>query len=374
MRNGSKNKLEKQEKKMLKMLARSLVIIALACSCSLAQEYINHSTYQAVNADGSSAYSNTHPFNIRLVGVVLNNTEDWLNPAAAYDSEYNHPEDLFEMGGQAEFYIQAVNLDDTAYDPDPGVDFNDFGGTACWMGQNYGNHIKYKDAMYNYTDAVWYSELDRLKIKRPETPLDESEFVRVGDLVEVTVSFGLPYQGKMNVNENHSLDEAYNFSVTILHKNYGLPEATAIELEDLKTLIGENEDVAIFDPSRETGGERYQSTLVELQEVRFEDLTEWGGERTEEDDFGDFIVRDRDGRKFTVHLGQSLTFDGMEIPLAGEYYNLTGILDQSSSDDGTDGYQLLVMTSDGITMVPEPASLAIIGMMAAGVLARRKRK
>lgn len=358
---------------MLAKLARPLVIVALACSCSFAQQYTKHSVYQAVDADGSSAYSNTHPFNIKLVGVVLNNTEDWLNPAAAYDEEFEDA-DLWKMGGQAEFYIQAVNLDGTAYDPDPGITFDDFGGTACWMGQNYGNHIKHKDAMYNYTDADWYSELDRLKIKRPETPLNESELVRAGDLVEVTVSFGLPYQGKMNVNENHSLDEAYNFSVTILQKNYGLPEATAIELEDLKTLIDEDEDVAIFDPARVIGGERYQSTLVELQEVRFEDLTEWGGERTDEDDFGDFIVRDRDGRKLTVHLGQNSSFDGMDIPIAGAYYNITGILDQSSSDDGTDGYQLLVMTSDGITMVPEPASLAIIGMMAAGAMVRSKRK
>ncbi|MBS3822175.1 MAG: hypothetical protein KGY81_10480, partial [Phycisphaerae bacterium] len=155
--------------------------------------YIKHSTYQAVNADGSSAYGETFP--VKFVGVVLNDTEDWLDPTAAYDPGVN----LWEMGGEAEFYVQAVNLDATAYDPFPTAPFADLGGTACWMGQNYGNHIKNQDPAWNYTDSEWYAELDRLGCWRPGTPLTDSDLVRAGDLVEIRARGGLAYKGKMNV-------------------------------------------------------------------------------------------------------------------------------------------------------------------------------
>jgi len=36
------------------------------------------SAYQAVNADGSSAYTGGFP--VKMIGVALNNIEDWLDP------------------------------------------------------------------------------------------------------------------------------------------------------------------------------------------------------------------------------------------------------------------------------------------------------
>ena len=37
---------------------------------------------------------------------MLNNTEDWLDPTAAYDPGVH----LWEFGGEAEYYVQAVDL------------------------------------------------------------------------------------------------------------------------------------------------------------------------------------------------------------------------------------------------------------------------
>jgi hypothetical protein len=92
---------------------------------------VPQSVYQAVNVDGSSAYSGGFP--IRMVGVVLNNTEDWLNPTPNnFFAPYS-----FQMGGQSELIIQATAS-------------GDFGGTFCWMGQNYGNTYR-ADPAYSST-------------------------------------------------------------------------------------------------------------------------------------------------------------------------------------------------------------------------------
>ena len=129
---------------------------------------IQHKDYQAVNGNGTSAYP-ASSFPIRLRGVVLNNNEDWLDPTSNYCTVAGYP--WIRLGGQAEFYIQAVNLDGTAWDPDTSAAFNDFGGTSSWMGQNYGNTMHYSATDYatlslpfNYTDSEWDSELDRLKL------------------------------------------------------------------------------------------------------------------------------------------------------------------------------------------------------------------
>ena len=73
-------------------------------------DLIQHSVYQAVEPDGTSAYTGGFP--IKLRGVVLNNTDDWLDPTAAYDPGVH----LWELGGQAEVYVQAVDLPGAPWD------------------------------------------------------------------------------------------------------------------------------------------------------------------------------------------------------------------------------------------------------------------
>jgi len=344
---------------MLRRATFQACIVALAAAAAPAQDwpsvaFVEHATYQAVHTDGSSAYGGAFP--IRLIGVVLNDTEDWLDPAADYDSGVH----MWEMGGEAEFYLQAVDLDGTAWDTDPGADFADAGGAACWMGQNYGNHSMHGDPSFNYTDAEWRAELDRLGLWRPGTPLASSELVRAGDLVEVRARGGLPYKGKMNVNEQHDNDPALDFEIVVLQKGHGLPEATAVTLSDLKDAA----DAFLFDdelPTREFGGELHQSTRVMLTGVRFTDVTGWGAD-------GDFTVTDDLGRTLTVHLGLSDSFAATATPGVNCAYDLVGILDQADFA-GTGGYRLLVMdggdvylpgdaTRDGDVDVYDLAALA----------------
>ena len=343
--------------------------VALICTSVFAQDWpnepiIKHSTYQAVNGDGSSAYGGAFP--IRLRGVVLNNTEDWLDPTPAYDSGVN----LWRMGGQAELYVQTV-------------DESDFGGTAAWMGQYYGNHIQNQDPVYNYTDPEWQEELGRLNLFGGTIggqPVAEP--IRAGDLVEIRVRGGLHYLGKMNVNEQHDNDydraddgENHDFELVILHRGYGLPEPTPLALSDMKL----TDDTFIFDPTRQTGGERHQSTLVELTNVWLASPGDWSSD-------SNLTVTDGT-RTFNVYLGLNASFDGTALFDVGQPFNVTGILDQKAAGpmnpdpdgDGVlneDGYQILAMDASAFEAVPEPTTITLVGMavLAAGYRRRRPRR
>jgi hypothetical protein len=311
-------------------------------------DFIQHSTYQAVNPGGTSAYTGGFPLELR--GVVLNNTEDWLDPTAAYDPGVH----LFELGGQAEFYIQALDLPGDTWDD------GDFGGTACWIGQNYGNHPWHLDPLLSYTDEAWYSELDRLHVWREGTSV--SPLIRAGCLVEIRARAGLYYAGKMNVNEQHNNDSDYDFEIVILDEDYGLPTPAAIRLSAIK----DPADVAIFDSIRATGGERYQSTLVEVRNVRLFEGSGWGRN-------SDLTLVDDTGRSLEIHLGLNDSFETLPAPEG--YFNVVGIMDQKSSS-GVGGYRLLAMRAGDFSPVPEPASFALLAAGAAPLLigVRRSRR
>jgi len=282
---------------------------------------VQHSTYQAVNGDGSGAYPPA-AFPIRLLGVVLNNSEDWLDPTANY---LEGP--MFAMGGESEIYVQTV---------DP----TDFGGTCAWMGQNYGNHIwHFPEWDYNYSDAEWYAELDRLHLYRPESPLPDADLVRAGDLIEMRARGGLNYKGKQNVNEQHSNEPEFDFEIVILQNGYRLPEARPITLSQVKD-AGDN---ALFDPTRATGGERYQATRVALRSVSFKDfdaLADWHS-----DTVPDLLVEDGTGRTLPVHLGRNESFDSTSAPSG--CFDVVAIIDQNSSSMTAcvDGYRALAMNA-----------------------------
>ena len=307
------------------------VAVLIAATAGFAQswetmEYTPHATYQAVNADGSSAYNAGFP--VRMVGVVLNNTEDWLDPTPDYDPGVH----LWDMGGEAEIVVQALTRSTL---PELGVEYydpTDFGGTFCWMGQNYGNHIMNQDPMFNYTDEEWMDELARLNFFGGT---DVTDPIRAGDLVEVRARAGLHYKGKMNVNEQHSNDPTKDFEVVLLYPGFGLPDPAVVQLADLKT----TDDEFIFDSTRQTGGERYQSSRIRLSDVYVDSTVTWTSDTT---------ITVTDGlRTLNVYLGLNPSFDGTELFEAGIPFNVIGILDQAASNGTycTDGYRLLVMNA-----------------------------
>jgi autotransporter-associated beta strand protein len=304
---------------------------------------IEHSDYQAINetSEGSgnwvSNFSGTLPF--RLIGVVLNDSVDYLDAMADYTSTFTP----YYLGGQAQIYIQAVNLDGTQWDPDTNTAYSDSGGTACWMGQNYGNLPWIRSTKENYTNAAWYAELDRLQIYY--TGSTASYTLHAGDLVEIRTSVGgLYYNGMMNVNEQHSTDSANDFEIVVLKSNYGLPTTTALALSDLKHA----DDTFIFNSAapRDSGAEHYQSTLVKLTGVRLTNPLLWGPNM-------DLQLTDDTGRTIGIHLGLNAGFYSFMAPVGS--YDVTGIIDQESAN-GQDGYRLLTLKADYFSTISSVAA------------------
>jgi hypothetical protein len=347
---------------MFKHLLAAAIVLTCQTPLALADpdwesmSYLPHSTFQGVDSDGSPAYAVTGPF--RMVGVVLNDTEDWLDPTPAYDPQVN----LWQMGGEAEIFVQAMHrstqsaLGVELYEP------ADFGGTACWMGQNYGNHYKHQDPLFSYTDAEWTAELGRLGLHGGD---DVTQPIRAGDLVEIRARIGLHYKGKFNVNENHDNGLGSDFEIVRLQAGFGLPDAVELTLSDLK----DAENVAIFDSTRLSGPERYQATRVTLTGLKLD------GPLTLTQD-SDPIVTDGQGRTFTLHLGLDAGFDGSTLSLGeDETLAATGVLDQLAPMSGpfTSGYRLLVMDAGDLQVVPEPASMALLTAGAVWLGRRRRR-
>jgi hypothetical protein len=282
-----------------------------------------HQDYQAIYDAGlptgwTTDYQGGFP--LRLRGVVLNANEDWLDPTAAYDPGY-HP---YQTGGQAEFFVQTVAP-------------TDFGGTFCWMGQNYGNMPWIQTPLDNYTNAQWYAELNRLHLWHPAgaglpNPLPYEQIIRPGDEVEIRARGGMYYSGKMNVNEQHSNNPNMDFEVVVLQWGRGWDAPVNLTLADLK----HPDNTLIFNTSapRESGGEHYQGSLVTLQNVHLQSGT-WGANK-------DVVVADTTGRTFGVHLSFGAGFSAYGAP-AGTF-NVTGTMDQASST-GDGGYRVLAMDS-----------------------------
>lgn len=334
-----------------------LFALAVAISTSLHAQptAVRHADYQ-LDAPPFNRLATPIPF--RLFGVVLNNTEDYLDPTEGYNDE-----EPFNFGGRAELIIQAVNLDGTPYDPYTGVGqsgindplHGDFGGTFVFMAQNYGNIISEifdREASYidedmqgpGETRPVWYDELDRLGIWRPGTALSESQLARQGDLVEIRAKVnGLEFAGRHNLNEKHSINPANDFDVIILEKNFGLPAPVSLSLSDLKNAT----DQYLYDATRQTGPEHYQVTLAELQNVAFVGIAP-GTFLTPE---GEYTLADETGRTFPLTLGRDPAFASMAVP-AGPL-NITGILDQQTFNPARDdGYYLLALEPSGFESVP----------------------
>ena len=108
----------------------------------------------------------------------------------------------------------------------------------------------------------------------------------------------------------------------MLQKNYGLPTATPLKLSDLKTEHGR---LYFRPPPAQSGGERYKSTLVTIDNVRLASTAGWG-------ENADLTLVDATGRTLPIQLGLDANFLSMAAPTG--YFDVTGILDQFSGGGG----------------------------------------
>jgi hypothetical protein len=278
-----------------------------------------HARLQAVQPDGTSAWSGVFPFALR--GVILNDPEERLDATPQF-LPWSDGANAFRLGGEWEVFLQAVEAGDR-------------GGTACWLGQNYGNLPWLHDEALSYADADWTQETARVS-----HDLVNHHCFRKGDLVEVTVNRSLFYAGKRNVNEAHDIDAAADFTLRLLHADYGLPAPETVSLAELVHPGDGNPTTAedIFEASRAAGGEHWQGMRVRLNALRLVDAAGWGlrpwNQRT-------CVATDDAGRFFPLKM--PLTDLGPPLS-TNTVFDAIGILDQDSGSgsQGTNGYHLFV--------------------------------
>lgn len=236
-------------------LAPAVAALLLAGAAVQAESHLN---LQAVNADGTSAWTPAFPFTLR--GVLLCNPDEMLDFTPNL-LPWNDGANAYRLGAEWQITFQAVGEGDR-------------GGTTCWMGQSYGNMPWLHDTSLSYPNEAWVAEVLRLSYD----PATLHPF-RAGDLIEVTARQSLFYGGKRNLNEGHDIDPAYNFDLKLITANYGLPAPEVITLADVMQPGGVAEDRAtwqpIFDATRATGGEHWQGMRVRVNDLTLVSTNGW---------------------------------------------------------------------------------------------------
>lgn len=261
---------------------------------------VTHRQFQAVDDTGEQTYVSANK--VMLEGIVLNNPADMLDPT---------PDDsittMFDMGGQWQIFFQGEG--------------DDHAGTAVWFGQLY-NNLPWIMPDGGYGNEQWIAELTRINAAR----------FTVGDRIHVTGYF-LSYNGKLNINEQHSNLPDHDFTIELVEPDVGLPRPELVGLDELK----DDHDRFIFDPQRLVGGEYYQGRLIKIEDVNVVDPNGWGR-------YGELTITDG-VRTLPVELGRGNGIYAGSFNLA-QPCAVIGILDQESSDL-TSGYRLWVMDYDG---------------------------
>lgn len=292
---------------------QTIAVLALAvCLTGGVVNAETHSNLQAVTSTGASAWSGSVPFT--LTGVLLTDPPEMLEASPQF-IPYNSGAGAYQLGAEWQVFCQAVESGDR-------------GGTACYLGQCYGNMPWNHSDDLSYSNAAWTAEVLRLSFD-PET----MHSFRAGDLIQVTANSYAFYGGKLNVNETHHIDPAFDFTISLVTSNYGLPEPEVITLADVK----QADDSYIFDQTRETGGEHWQGMRVRLKNLTLLSTNGWNPTNA------------WSARKCTATDGAGRTF-----PLRTPRYSLgsapsgvfdaVGVLNQESDSgsQGTNGYELFV--------------------------------
>ncbi len=261
---------------------------------------VTHTELQAVSTTGEQSYDATEK--VILEGILLHNPADMLDPTP--DDSIT---DTFDMAGQWQIFFQGRG--------------NDHAGTAVWMGQLY-NNLPWVAPDGGYTNDEFIAELTRL---------NAAQFCP-GDLIKVT-GYYLSYNGKLNINEQHSKNPDHDFTIELIERDVGLPQPEVITIDELK----DENDEFIFDFTRQTGCEYHQGCLIKIENVYFADANDWAP-------YGLLTVTD--GIKtIPVKLGRGNGIYAGSNNLS-EPFDIIGIIDQESPDL-ISGYRIYVMNYDG---------------------------
>ena len=309
----------------------TLTLAALLAAGSARAETFQN--LEAVDTNGFTTWAGSFP--ITITGVLLSDPGEMLDSTPNF-LPWNNGANAYQLGGEWQVFVQSVW---------PG----DRGGVECWMGQNYGNlPWEPHDGSDSYSDSVWLAEVARVS----HDPATGYAF-RKGDLVTVTANGALFYGGMENINEEHDTDPAYDFTLSLVCSNYGLPAPEVISLSSvISTNLSPTGHYDIFDPARAAGGEHWQGMRVRVNGLTLVTTSGWS---TNSDWSARYCTAtDGEGRQFP--LVHPLYDVG---PAPTNRFDATGIFLQESGSgtDGTFGYELFVQE-----IAPSAAAALAIAM------------
>jgi hypothetical protein len=327
--------------------------LLLAAGISRAETATN---LEAVDANGVSTWNGSFP--IVLTGVLLTDPSEMLDATPDF-IPWDDGAGMWQLGGQWQVFVQTISSGDR-------------GGVECWMAQDYGNLPWEGNSDFSYTDTAWASEVSRVS----HDPATGHTFHK-GDLVTITANGSLFYGGMQNINEEHSIDPAYDFTISLVSSNYSLPAPEVISLSSvISTNLSATGHYDIFHPTRATGGEHWQGMRVRINGLTLVTTNGWS------------TNSDWDSRFCTATDGK-----GRQFPLIHPLYDLgvaptnqfdaTGVFLQESGSgtDGTFGYELFVQeitpsdaailniaVQGGSVVISWPGSLSNYQLQSAGSL------
>jgi hypothetical protein len=284
--------------------------LLMAAGISRAESFSN---LEVVDANGVSTWNGSFP--ITLVGVLLTDPNEMLDATPNF-LPWDNGANKNNLGGQWQVFVQSLGGSDR-------------GGVECWIAQNYGNlPWEPHDGSDSYTDDAWTANVNRVS----HDPVTGYAFHK-GDLVMITANGSLFYGGMQNINEEHSIDPANDFTLSLVSTNFGLPAPQVISLSSVIS-AGTN---GIFDPTRATGGEHYQGMRVHINGLTLVTTDGWNTNSDWDSRF--CTATDGEGRQFPlIHPLYDLG------PAPTNQFDATGVFIQESgsSSDGTFGYELFV--------------------------------
>lgn len=321
---------------ILHTLAIGFCGLLLAAGVSRAETVTN---LEAVDANGVSTWNGSFP--IVLTGVLLTDPSEMLDATPDY-LPWDDGANIYNLGGQWQVFVQVVTNGDR-------------GGVECWMAQDYGNlPWEPHDGSDSYTDEAWTAEVNRVS----HDPATGYAFHK-GDLVTITANGSLFYGGMQNINEEHSTDPAYDFTISLVATNFGLPAPEVISLSSvISTNLSATGHYDIFDPTRATGGEHWQGMRVRINGLTLVTTNGWNTN-------SDWSLRyctatDGQGRQFPlIHPLYDIG------PVPTNQFNATGVFLQESGSgtDGTFGYELFVQE-----IAPSDAAILNIAVQSGSVV------
>jgi len=309
--------------------------LLLAAGISRAETATN---LEAVDANGVSTWNGSFP--IVLTGVLLTDPSEMLDATPDF-IPWDDGAGMWQLGGQWQVFVQTISSGDR-------------GGVECWMAQDYGNLPWEGNSDFSYTDTAWASEVSRVS----HDPATGHTFHK-GDLVTITANGSLFYGGMQNINEEHSTDPAYDFTISLVATNFGLPAPEVISLSSvISTNLSPTGHYDIFDPTRATGGEHWQGMRVRINGLTLVTTNGWNTN-------SDWSLRyctatDGQGRQFPlIHPLYDIG------PVPTNQFNATGVFLQESGSgtDGTFGYELFVQE-----IAPSDAAILNIAVQSGSVV------